>query len=70
MRLAFIFNICCLALAQGCIPLAPTCKKPPLPGPPPETTCECGVKNVNSAKIVGGQDAAKGEFPWQVGLVK
>ena len=74
MRLTLIFNIYCLALAQGCIPLAPTCERLPVPTPPEETDCKCGVKNANTAKdnvkIAGGQVAAKGEFPWQVGLVK
>ena len=75
MRLTLVFNICCLALAQGCVPLlAPTCERLPVPSPPEEIACKCGVKNANTAKdtskVVGGQDAAKGEFPWQVGLVK
>ena len=77
MRLTLVFNICCLALAQGCIPLAPpapTCERLPVPPPPGEVACKCGIKNANTAKdtskVVGGQNAAKGEFPWQVGLVK
>lgn len=35
--------------------------------PPVTGNCKCGVRGNN--RIVGGEDAGKGEFPWQVGLV-
>jgi len=64
-----------LALALSCISLAKSClaPPPPPPPPPPPTTnpvvgvCKCGVST--NTRIVGGQNAAEGEFPWQVGLV-
>ena len=31
-------------------------------------TCECGVPKNESNRIVGGQDADKNEYPWQVAL--
>ena len=37
------------------------------------TICQCGVGSISTRprnkEIVGGEDAAPGEFPWQVGLV-
>jgi len=49
---------------------------PPRPTPPPPTgggnnggRCRCGLNTVKtSAKVVGGQNANKGEVGWQVGL--
>ena len=72
MKLALTLSIATLiSLGQACFPWPPR--------PPPTTTtsapattvtgeCQCGVTSVN--RIVGGVDAAKGEFPWQVALVR
>ena len=38
------------------------------PTPPPVSGCRCGTSSAN--KIVGGTDAVRGEFPWQVALVR
>ena len=38
------------------------------PAPPPVSGCRCGTSSAN--KIVGGTDAVRGEFPWQVALVR
>merc|ERR1711962_1745049 len=38
--------------------------------PPPKTgSCQCGVKNSITSKIVGGKPADKHEYPWMVALV-
>jgi len=52
-----------------CIPLilqtAFACNTPP----PPTDSCQCGVKNSITSKIVGGKPADKHEYPWMVALV-
>ena len=60
------------SLSQACLvpatpPPAPTA--PPPTSPPVVGSCQCGVNSVTSTKIVGGTNAARNEFPWQVGLV-
>ena len=31
--------------------------------------CSCGMRNIDTDKIVGGSQATISEFPWQVGLI-
>merc|ERR1712004_844200 len=53
------------------------CLRPPPPPPPPtsapttatSSNCRCGERKVVRTRIVGGQNAQKNEYPWQVGLV-
>jgi len=52
------------------------CMAPPQPVTPPPTTaapvtgnCQCGLKGGVGTKIVGGTNAGRNEYPWQVGLV-
>jgi len=37
--------------------------------PPPTGSCQCGRKNVQTPKIIGGNPADKNEYPWMVALV-
>merc|ERR1712055_1109153 len=42
----------------------------PAPTPPPPSDCKCGRKNDGgSHRIVGGWDADRNEYPWQVAIV-
>jgi len=69
--------LCCLSihLSTACIsirpprpPRPPT--QPPAPTQPPTPyDCKCGAGSQDGSKIVGGQNAQKNEYPWQVGLV-
>merc|ERR1719410_2949397 len=45
-------------------PVATTSSAPPVVG-----ACKCGTSSMLDTRIVGGTNAAKGEFPWQVGLI-
>jgi len=60
--------LCSVPLALACIQPNPS---PPRPtaAPPTGGSCRCGVSKSRSSKIVGGVDAEKNEFPWQVLLV-
>ena len=56
------------SLAQACLPPPPSPPPPPPPPSPPVVgNCRCGTSSLT--KIVGGESAGVGEFPWQVGLV-
>ena len=77
---AVMLSLTCLYTSQGCTtwvrcstgiggcPSPPPPRQYPTP-PPPPYVCECGVRNKLLGKIVGGENADKGEFPWQVNLV-
>merc|ERR1719317_1218348 len=72
MKASIILGIC-LSLSEACWrpPPRPT-QAPPTTttttmAPPVTGNCQCGVRGNN--RIVGGEDAGKGEFPWQVALV-
>ena len=75
-----MLSLTCLYTSQGCTTWVRCstgiggCPSPPppkvYPTPPPQPyKCECGVRNKVLGKIVGGENADKGEFPWQVNLV-
>ena len=77
---AVMLSLTCLYTSQGCTTWVRCstgiggCPSPPppkvYPTPPPQPyKCECGVRNKVLGKIVGGENADKGEFPWQVNLV-
>jgi len=34
-----------------------------------QCNCYCGVPNIQNTKIIGGNDSATGQFPWQVALL-
>ena len=61
MKLALLLCIATfISLGQGCTP------------PPPTTACQCGVVSKakqNNNRIIGGENAVRREFPWQVALV-
>lgn len=49
----------------GTPPLPPGTIPPPTNGPP---SGSCGVSSVNNGRVIGGDDARPGTWPWQVGL--
>jgi len=49
-------------------PPRPATTKPPQPPKPPSNQCGVQAHKTQTGKIVGGKDAAAGEFPWMVGL--
>ena len=49
-------------------PTPPPPTRPPPPTTPPPPKCGKRFKNPVSARIVGGNDAAYGEYPWMAGL--
>merc|ERR1712130_718766 len=73
-RMGQVWLLLCLWLQ-----LAMTCLRPPPPPPPTaapiaaplvtSNSCRCGEGKVVRTRIVGGQNAQKNEYPWQVGLV-
>jgi len=46
-------------------PPPPDTDAPPPPQPPPGS---CGVSSLGSSRVIGGDDAIPGAWPWQVGL--
>jgi len=42
--------------------------KPPTEGPNPPTDSECGVADVGTNRIVGGDEVVRHSIPWQAGL--
>ena len=68
MKLALLLCIATLiSLGQSCQTLPPIPTGPPAPG----SSCQCGVRKAkkNNNRIIGGENVARGEFPWQVALV-
>merc|ERR1712045_927369 len=59
------------ALSSACLapPRPPATPAPAPTSPPVVGQCSCGVNSATSTKIVGGTNAWKNEFPWQVGLI-
>jgi len=68
LPLIFHFSSCCLP------PLTTTTRSPASTGAPtfspiPSSHCKCGERKVVRERIVGGQNAQRYEYPWQVALV-
>jgi len=57
----WLLPLCILLILQTAF----ACNTPP----PPTGSCQCGVKNSITSKIVGGRPADKHEYPWMVALV-
>jgi len=70
MIVTHILLLVCVSFIQSCWyvspspPSPPTTTKAPAPGP---NSCKCGVSSASN-KIVGGVNANKNEFNWQVAL--
>jgi len=58
----WLLPLCILLILQTTF----ACNQPPPGG---DGSCRCGMKNVQTSKIVGGQPANKHEYPWMVALV-
>jgi len=60
-RLSVMLSLIFLSLSWSCnSPTAPV-----------SLPCQCGLRGFNrGSKIVGGSQAGRGEFPWQVGFIK
>ena len=68
MKLALLLCIATfISLGQSCQTLPPIPTGPPSPG----SSCQCGVRKAkkNNNRIIGGENVARGQFPWQVALV-
>ena len=53
-------------LCNACEPTKGSCDSGTGPTTPKPSTCKCGIRNKEKSKIVGGQEAIRNEFPWQV----
>jgi len=58
----WLLPLCILLILQTTF----ACNQPPPGG---DGSCRCGMKNVQTSKIVGGHPANKHEYPWMVALV-
>jgi len=69
MLLLLLLSCLSFYFSTACFVIRPP--RPPGPPQPPQPTgpCKCGAGDADASKIVGGQNAQKNEYPWQVALV-